>query len=121
MEHESLKKEIILKLSIATELEELKTNSIILITSIGIITGNINDSDKDESDVSSFLLGKLVSNSIVSYKEKHNLGDSPLKGNDGVIVLKDAIITNNGLDAHFKELAVFYDQIIGITIGELPK
>ncbi|MBC3796379.1 hypothetical protein [Acetobacterium tundrae] len=116
---QSLKKHIVCSIAVSTKTETLKSNAIVLITSIGIITGSLDDLKGIKKDLANSPLCSMVDGFINHYREINKIENKPLDGNDGVIVLKDVIITNNGLEAKFKELAVFYDQIIGITLGDL--
>jgi len=118
----SLKKRIITNFSVATTMEELIKNEIILITALGIISGKLADvkNTDDEKELPEKILPRMANVFYERYIEENNL-ESPLDGNDGYLALINVTITNGDVVHRLNELVVFYDQIIGITIGKLHK
>lgn len=115
MDRESLKKCICKFFVDAPSIEGLENNKIIFITSIGMIIANgIDDSSAEHS-----VITKLTESIAEVYCESHNIGDEPLPENDGYILLKDVVIKNSNTTYNFNEIVLFYDQIIGITIGNI--
>jgi hypothetical protein len=127
MDRPSLKKDIVSMLSYATDTEELGKNDVVIITAFGIVSGRIphiaDPEDPKESDDSEEpgLLDKITEELVKKYRERHGIGkDEKLPGNDGCLALKDVSIrtaANNTFN--LPELIIFYDQIIGIAIGNL--
>ncbi len=121
----SLKKEIITRFALAPTLEQLKDNQLIIVTSFGIISGTlaneINDIDFDDrNQVSIAVLGKLTGNIISEYKKSNSIDeDQLLEGNDGCIPLVDVVVKTSTATFNLHFLNVFYDQIIGVTIGNV--
>lgn len=120
----SLKKDVIFNISNLSRLEELKSNQIILITALGIIKGELSeyeylaDDKKPDLDNSNFL-DFVVDDTVKNYRKEVGLpNNEPLDGNDGVIVLKNVqIISGGNVGLNIGRLAVFFDQIIGISFG----
>lgn len=114
----SLKKQIIQNFFGITLLQkEFGNNQLILVTSLGLIAGtsiNINE------DATSTLLLDLTDQFANDYIEKNALDkDNPLNGNDGFISLTDVTIKTSHATFNLPFLNVFYDQIIGVTIGNI--
>lgn len=119
----TLKKDIIYNLALSTELEELKEKNIILLTGLGIIEGRlITEEDTADKDSQDMLMDTLVENISKKYRELHEIpGDVLIPGNDGCITLKEVSITSNGFHTELPYLVVFFDQIIGISVGNINK
>ena len=50
---------------------------------------------------------------------KSNYGDAPVNGNDGYLALVDVVIkSSSGTTFNIGSMVVFYDQIIGISLGK---
>ncbi len=119
----SLKKELIIRMAILTLDEELKGSKVILITPAGIISGylpEVNDLELSDADIAPAILTELADKITAGYRSEHSLGDELLTGNDGFITLTNVLIQMSGNQtATLPHLNVFYDQIIGITIGTI--
>ena len=91
---------------------DLNQNSLILLTSIGTIYGK--EFKFDETNVEN-----AVINEINKFAEKEYFNENKdIQGNDEYIALEDVlIVTPRGDQVKFKYLNVFYDQIIGVTVG----
>lgn len=91
---------------------DLSQNSLILLTSIGTIYGK--EFKYDESSAES-----AVINEVNEFAEKEYFNENKdIQGNDEYIALEDVlIVTPRGDQVKFKHLNVFYDQIIGVTLG----
>lgn len=90
----------------------LNQNSLILLTSIGTIYGK--EFKCDESSVE-----KTVINKANEFADEEYFNENKdIQGNDEYIALEDVlIVTPRGDQAKFTHLNVFYDQIIGVTVG----
>ncbi|HCP14845.1 MAG TPA: hypothetical protein DIT32_03585 [Peptococcaceae bacterium] len=123
----SFKKSTVLTLAASLDLEELKNNRLILLTPYGMISGiPVLDWDKEPSDeycndLSYAVLPALLRRAMEAYNEDYSEAGAPLDGTDGCLLLKDVKISmpqpNN--EATFKSLFVYYNQIIGATIGNI--
>lgn len=113
---ESLKKYLIRGIATIPSIEGMEKNKIILVTSCGLIIGEIMKSTDDLSLSNAFFTSVDTLTSM--YLEDNKLSpDSVPDGNDGYILLKNVTIKNNTGDINLPILCVFYDQIIGATIG----
>lgn len=112
---ETLKKQIIRILSGATTVEGLENNKVIIVTAMGMIIGTpYIEENYDESDLNHHAVPIVVKETADAY------GTENIDGNDGFIMLSDVTI-KNGVNnvTNVPSLVVFYDQIIGITIGSV--
>lgn len=134
MEIPTIKKTIINAVSGITDLKEIKLKDgtsfemsgkkVIVVTSGCIISGVLPDPEDAPykiTGVSSFtydFVTLAVETTAKKYREKHGINDE-LPGNDGCIVLKNAVVRYAAdFTAKFDELVVFNDQILGITIAD---
>lgn len=124
----SLKKVVVVGLATAVSDETLNSNNLVLITASGTIIGKpVPDSEVEElkknfstlSHAESGLVTvqTLVKSVVKAYKEDF-LVQPPFDGNDGYILLKDVTIQNSGINTTLPVMAVFFDQIIGASIGK---
>lgn len=94
-----------------------KNDHLVLVTSAGIIMGDPAISEETDSATSSLV---DISKDIAGeYRKNNNIPDSPLDGNDGFICLKNVTVKSPHTTSHFSFLIVFFDQIIGISIGNM--
>lgn len=101
------------KLIQVEELEVDNTN-LILLTSLGAIQGT--HLNADESSKENTLLKKV---NDIAENEYFN-DNSDVQGNDEYVALENVLlITPNGDKVKFLHLNVFYDQVIGVTVGNL--
>lgn len=119
MERESLKKYVIKMLAFSTELKDADQTCLTFVTSIGLITGRIVNDEASEIVSADTYLSKKVYKFREDYIKEYEMDEAPLMEDDGVLVLKDVQISNNGFIAKMQELVIFYDQIIGVTMGSL--
>ena len=108
---DTLKKQIIRTIALATKCDGLKRNRIIVVTSSGIISGKILGEDDVAPEKLFFaeLLGEVTD----------QYGADNVDGNDGYLHLTDARIRlGNGADVNIGNIVIFYDQIAGISIGD---
>lgn len=124
MNHSSLKKSLIIVMSCIPEVEGLEENNLILTTSAGIISGKVpSEQEIDDENSLCGVLYKICDNTKEEYLKNISSTDSEpvIVGNDGYIILKDVKIRSTSSDTitnmHF--MVVFYDQIIGVTIGNI--
>lgn len=122
----SLKKSVILGMANATTVDMFKENSVILLTAAGMISGKlIEKSDlesfdqTDKSALSTFTVSTITQKSKEEF-DKQSDSELNVTGNDGYIVLKDVHVTNlSGQTMSLGALTVFFDQIIGVTLGNV--
>jgi len=109
----SLKKHVILNFALSIGIEALEKNKLIVVTSAGVFTGKLNKEDKEDNSnhFFSILLEKITDNFEGSL--------SNLAPDDGYIVLKEAMLNSGGIKYNISRIVIFYDQIVGITIGDL--
>ena len=111
----SLKKQIIQTIAGATTVEGLTKNSVIILTAAGVISGQLcAEPPSDQISCPQDVIPALVESVA-----KSNAPDA-VHGNDGALVLEQVSIRNaSGQTVKVSSLAVFYDQIIGITRGSI--
>lgn len=112
----SLKKTLIQNCFNAVNLEELKGNKVILITAAGMIIGTLSEDSDILAD--QIMLG-INKSAIAAFKEE--TGNEEVGGNDGYVCLTDATVKSTISNYSFQVpvIDVFYDQIIGITVGDI--
>lgn len=117
MDIPSLKKHIIQEYGFVPSYENLQDYKLVLITANGTITGK--PVLKDDEDETAFELSNITKNFVSDYKETYSLEkDKQAPGNDGFIMIKDVKIVNLNHVTHLPFLIVFYDQIIGVSLGK---
>lgn len=113
---DSLKKFIIRNFSELPLLEPLLDNKFILATPSGIIMGT---PVFDEQSTEELPFTNLTNSLITTYREDHGISDDVrLEGSDGVLYLKDVTIQNGVHVTSLPYMWVFYDQIVGVSIGK---
>ena len=121
MNEQSMKKSVILVFSEAST--QIK-NSLILMTPMGLICGKVSAAEIPTEEELNKIHGCATTEESASViatllsAARHNYGDDPIIGNDGYLALTDVTVKGSG-GATFNvgNLVVFYDQIIGITLG----
>lgn len=121
MNSPSYKKFLIHQLSSATTADILKNNDVILVTAAGIIQGKLSILEETEEVTTKAVFDEMLKGWSDDYRSTYNIDtDSWLPGNDGAIALTDVtILYDNGKKAVLPYLVVFFDQIIGITFGDI--
>lgn len=124
MNHSSLKKSLIIAMSCIPKVEGLEENNLILTTSAGIISGKVpSEQEVDDENSLCGVLYEICDNTKEEYLKNISSTDSEpvIVGNDGYIILKDVKIRSTSSDTitHMNFMVVFYDQIIGVTIGNI--
>ena len=91
---------------------DLDHSKLVLITSLGTIYGKIFKLDKSNAE-------KTVINQVNEAAEKQYFKyNKEISGNDEYICLEDVLlVTPKGDKVKFTHLNVFYDQVIGVTVG----
>jgi len=110
---ETLKKQIVRTIAAAMQAEGMEQNKVIILTAGGLIAGTVySEENFSKTDLSHCLVPGLAEAAVKDYDT------SILDGNDGYLPLSDVTI-KNGPNNSMKvpSLIVFYDQIIGITLG----
>lgn len=109
MNNPTFKKFLTMSVALATTTDEFAEDSLIIVTHSGIIEGRYGE-------------GSLLSSFSKGVKDKFDEAyPSDLSGNDGHIILKNATLTTATGQFNFQELIVFYDQIVGVTLGQATR
>lgn len=123
MDRPSLKKDIINSYWNITGNKRLNNQRLLLVTAAGVISGVPAELpiDAEYDDLADGqVLCKYFHDTVKKYRTYHGVPDSEsAPGNDGAITLQDVVITNalGTIDIPF--LVVFYDQIIGVSLGNI--
>ena len=113
----SLKKDIILKLSMIPLLQGMENNNIIVMTSAGTYSGKVISNEDDASELA-FPFANVISKLADQYRQDNHIDKNTLlDGNDGFLVLKDVQLRTNGAIINMPFVVLFFDQIVGISIG----
>ena len=120
----SLKRHLIESFAKASNLEGINQNQIILTTAIGLISGKlalVNPMTADEipeenGPISTYAATKLYKTFLTSVNETY---EGEADGNDGYILLTDVSIRAQNGTINLGTHVVFFDQIIGISIGQI--
>ncbi|MFV0413335.1 MAG: hypothetical protein ACK5L3_08705 [Oscillospiraceae bacterium] len=119
MDRPTLKKYICNHFARSTELEQLEANKIILLTAAGVIVGSLSTADEkttDKNDIVTLLAKKTGDGYLEEYALPNN---KPLPDTDGYIPLKDVVLKSGPDSINLPRLIVFFDEIIGITFGQI--
>lgn len=131
MDIPSFKKTVIMGFYEAILQETLKGNSLILATHSGIITGtpipaeeieaiesksNFSEMTKKESSIC--MTSTMLEAMGEAYDEKYDAKHSSPE-NDGCILLKDVVLRSSGATYSFQTFVVFFDQILGVSYGNV--
>lgn len=122
---ESLKKYLIRSIETSLTLDEFKSNKILLITSLGVIEGTpaFYDEENEFPNPDSPEFGKVVCYKLFeeiakNYKKEYSTDENKaLDGNDGFLILENVKMKVDNTIYEYPSLCVFFDQIIGVTIG----
>lgn len=122
--NETMKKHIVNSLAKTTKIEGLDSNHLILVTAAGIICGNPSSSSpltreevtSKDGPISNSDVAKLYVSFLTAAKETY---DGDVSGNDGYLFLENAFIQTPNGTQNLGNIVVFYDQIIGVSIGNL--
>ena len=119
----SYKKELIYQVIALSSIEGLEQNTLIFLTSMGLITGETVIVDEPHTSIyapdSVKTLRQLCQSSYEDYLEKHRVVQ--LGGNDGSILLKKVTVEAPQRTYTLDSLVLFFDQIIGITLADKPE
>ena len=114
---DSLKKFVIASFSNIPSFEGLEKNKLVLATPAGIIFGT---PVYDEESTEELPLTSFVNSLALTYRKEHDISDDTrLEENDGFLYLKDVTIQNGVQRTNLPYMCVFYDQIIGVSIGNM--
>lgn len=109
----TLKKQIIFGLANSTDFEALKENKLFLVTPIGVISGRLYCENSTEKNVAGVSFLSALTEKLVEGFDMENI-----EGNDGYLTLTDVKVQMAGNSTYnLPHLVVFYDQIIGVTLG----
>lgn len=113
---QSLKKYLIYSCCSMPLIDDLQDSKIIIVTHSGVITGS--PIAEDESDSTIYNWATISSTFADNYRKQHSIDESQsLDGNDGFVTLKDVEFKSGTATYHFNVLNIFFDQIVGITVG----
>lgn len=124
MTEASIKKRVIQLCSTLPEEEPLKNNKIVLLTSSSFIEGTLFSISPDSTEQVSkayeiaYAAGRGILEGIKSFDFK------PSSGDDGYIALKDVRVrhfSTLNIIQPMPFLIVFYDQIVGVTLGNFDE
>lgn len=105
---------------LSLENEPIKDNQLILVTPLGLIFGKpINFENEDDIDKNKVVFAAILDELNSQFLEDLKKDNRELDPNDGYILLQDVTIRNGNTTSNIPLLTVFYDQIIGITIGNI--
>lgn len=112
---ETLKKRIIRGLADISDTEAAGKKQLILTTAIGLISGKIYTGEEARSEpIGKGSIGEFLPGIVGNYNP------AEIDENDGFLALKDVTIRIGANNMIFLDsLVVFYDQIIGVTIGSI--
>lgn len=109
-------------MSIIPDIKELENNNLILTTPAGIICGKL-ISEEEVQDGTSIqsAFAKLCVSVKEDYFKETSSEKTDVSDNDGYIFLKDVKIksTSTNMVTNVPFMIVFYDQIIGVSIGSI--
>lgn len=105
---DSFKKVTIRTVAMAPQTEIFAGNKLILVTAAGIITGTLTDKNSEKP-------GDIAVSAMLDMIAEVN--ENEPEGNDGSLLLSDVTVINGNVRYNLPNLIVFYDQIIGATLG----
>ena len=120
---ETLKKHIIRSFARATNLDGFDANKVILATAAGLISGKLSSTSamtieemtEECGSLSRDSAEKLYESLLTAARETYK---EEVEGSDGYILLTDAAIRDKDCTYNVGNMVVFYDQIIGISLGK---
>jgi len=107
---DSLKKMIIRTLAVAPQTDMFANNQVILTTAAGVIAGKVVEENSEKQG------DMIFSTMLDTIAEKY---EADIEGNDGYMLLSNVTVINGNARTNLKNLIVFYDQIIGVTLGTI--
>jgi len=130
MDRPTVKKTMIMDFAENIASDEFKENSLILVTSAGVIYGSPVLNEEVESfktqkfsellpkEIALSITSIMASSSYSKYEKEYKI-NSALPEDDGYILLKDVILHTSNSTYNFASLAVFFDEIVGVSIGNM--
>lgn len=116
MDIPSLKKFMIRHYEQVPGSKDFEYHKLILVTAAGMICGTPVSEDEDNQEVGA--LFEKNHQMYLDYRKSYSIPDKmPLPDNDGYIMLKDVTIMAGNQNTRLNSLAVFCDEIIGVTVG----
>lgn len=113
----TLKKYLSIALASSTKVESMTRNQLVIVTGAGTIIGRLVSEDDSEAQK---LIPSLASRFTEDYKKEFIDSSEDLPDNDGFLTLVDAqLLTSSNNTVNFPSIIVFFDQIIGITVGSI--
>lgn len=113
MDKASLKKLICKAMAVSTTIEGLDKNDVIFLTPIGMVMGKPVSKDEVKKNV----IFRVANDIEVDYRDTNNLKGTALPNNDGYICLENVTVRNLNSTYGLNSLILFYDQIIGVSLG----
>lgn len=100
-------------------------SNLLLATPFGLISGRLSTTSVPTPEELDQISGKATVEEAASVTAallataKSNYGDAPVNGNDGYLAFFDVVIkSSSGTTFNIGSMVVFYDQIIGISLGK---
>lgn len=95
---------------------DFEYHKLILITGAGMICGTPVSEDEEDKEVG--ILFKKNHELVQNYRTTYDIPkEIRLAGTDGYIMLKDVTIMAGNQNTRLSSLAVFCDEIVGVTVG----
>ena len=95
---------------------DFEYHKLILITGAGMICGTPVSEDEEDKEVG--ILFKKNHELVQNYRTTYDIPkEISLAGTDGYIMLKDVTIMAGNQNTRLSSLAVFCDEIVGVTVG----
>jgi len=115
----SLKKELIMDFSLLPNFQVLEKNRIYLATAMGLISGRVPSEEETEDKTNPIMaFAQICHNTTNTYRAELSLSETDkLPGDEGYIFLVDVEIKSQNLTYKMPFMTIFFDQIIGISIG----
>ena len=115
---------LIESLAKAANINGIDQNQVILTTAIGLISGKLasvspitaDELLEEKGNISQDKTAKLYEMFLTSVNETY---EDEVEGNDGYILLTDVSIRTQNNTINLGTHVVFFDQIIGISIGQI--
>lgn len=116
----SFKKELIHNFQLLHKVDGLEKNKLIVYTAAGAFIGTPVLKENAEDNDSIKITSSIINNASENYRKSNNIpAEQPLDGNDGCFSLSDAVLITGNVHTNIPIVTIFYDQIIGISFGNI--
>lgn len=117
----SFKKEVIRTFQTLHKIEGLENNRLIVYTPAGTFVGTplLLEEDVEDNNINKSIFS-LLQSVAKDYRSENGIPENQnLDNNDGCFLLSDVTLITGNSKNHIPVLVLFYDQITGISIGNL--